>query len=43
MRTWTKQKLGDVADVKGGKRLPQGYLVGDEKTPFPYIRVTDMV
>jgi len=43
MSTWTKQKLGDIADVKGGKRLPQGYFVGDEKTLFPYIRVTDMV
>ncbi|MDN6683305.1 MAG: restriction endonuclease subunit S [Bifidobacterium crudilactis] len=34
---------GDIAQVKGGKRLPAGYFVQKTPTPFPYIRVSDMV
>lgn len=34
-------KLGDVAKVKGGKRLPKGSSYSDEPTSNPYIRVTD--
>lgn len=33
--------VGDIAEVKGGKRLPKGKLVQKERTPHPYIRVTD--
>lgn len=33
--------LGNLAKVKGGKRVPKGTRVQDEKTKFPYIRVTD--
>jgi type I restriction enzyme S subunit len=33
--------IGDIADVKGGKRLPKGMVVHDEKTPHPYLRVVD--
>jgi hypothetical protein len=34
-------KLGNVAKVKGGKRLPKGSSYSDEPTKNPYIRVTD--
>ncbi|MDI6707433.1 MAG: restriction endonuclease subunit S, partial [Bacillota bacterium] len=33
--------IGDIADVKGGKRLPRGMSVQDEPTAHPYIRVVD--
>ncbi|MBN1810319.1 MAG: restriction endonuclease subunit S [Anaerolineae bacterium] len=33
--------IGELANVKGGKRLPKGNLVQDEETAHPYIRVTD--
>lgn len=36
-----KVKLGEVAKVKGGKRLPKGSEYSDEPTTNPYIRVTD--
>ena len=38
---WRECRLGDVAEVKGGKRLPKGKLLTTEKTPHPYIRITD--
>lgn len=34
-------KLGEVARVKGGKRLPKGSEYSDAPTGNPYIRVTD--
>lgn len=39
--TWTTVKIGDVAQVKGGKRLPKGMSVQDMVTEYPYVRVTD--
>ena len=39
---WLTMTVGDIAEVKGGKRLPTGYFVQAEPTPHPYIRVTDM-
>ena len=39
--TWTTVKIGDIAQVKGGKRLPEGMSVQDMVTHYPYIRVTD--
>jgi len=33
--------VGDIAKVKGGKRLPKGQRVQDKPTRHPYIRVTD--
>ncbi|NOG32838.1 restriction endonuclease subunit S [Halomonas sp. TBZ9] len=39
---WDLKTIGEVADVKGGKRLPKGYQLTAENTGFPYIRVTDM-
>ncbi len=38
---WTTVKIGDVAQVKGGKRLPEGMSVQDMATEYPYLRVTD--
>ena len=35
-------KIGSLAKVKGGKRLPKGAQLYDEPTEHPYIRVTDM-
>lgn len=39
---WELIRIADVADVKGGKRLPAGHTFSDEVTPHIYIRVTDM-
>ncbi|PNQ78616.1 restriction endonuclease subunit S [Paenibacillus sp. F4] len=38
---WVWVKLKGIASVKGGKRLPKGHQLTDEKTDYPYIRVTD--
>jgi len=40
---WEVVRLGDVADVRGGKRLPKGHKFASEITPFPYIRVVDFI
>ena len=40
---WCLCRLIEIADIKGGKRLPAGEQFSEEETPFPYIRVTDMV
>src|ERR1035437_5839561 len=42
MSEWKEYKLGELADVKGGKRLPKGELLVDNETSHPYIRVTDL-
>jgi type I restriction enzyme S subunit len=39
---YQKIKLGDVADIKGGKRLPKGKELVDYDTGFPYIRAQDI-
>lgn len=33
--------ISKIADVKGGKRLPKGKKLLEEKTKYPYIRVSD--
>ena len=38
---WQTERLGSLAQVKGGKRLPKGAKLLTEPTPFPYIRVCD--
>lgn len=40
-KEWEVVTIADVADVKGGKRLPKGHSLVDFKTPYPYIRVVD--
>lgn len=39
---WEWVRLGSVCSVKGGKRVPRGYQLLEEKTDHPYIRVSDM-
>lgn len=39
---WNQVRIGDIAKVKGGKRLPYGFYVVDTPTPYPYLRVLDM-
>ncbi len=38
---WEEKKLGDIADIKGGKRIPKGKKLQTAMTEYPYIRVTD--
>lgn len=39
---WTIKTLSDFCDIKGGKRLPKGNELNDEKNGNPYIKVADM-
>lgn len=39
---WKQVKLGDVATVKGGKRLPQNVNLINTPNTHPYIRVRDL-
>ena len=39
---WDIVKIQDIAEVKGGKRIPKGESLVETVTPYPYIRVTDM-
>jgi type I restriction enzyme S subunit len=41
MEGWKIEKLENLIDVKGGKRLPRGEKLVDTPTPYPYLRVTD--
>ena len=38
---WEEKNLGEIAKIKGGKRVPKGYRLETETTNYPYIRVTD--
>ena len=38
---WIETTVGDIADIKGGKRIPKGEKLLTKKTKHPYIRVTD--
>ena len=40
-QNWVWCRLGAVAEVKGGKRLPKGMTFSEKVTAHPYIRVTD--
>jgi type I restriction enzyme, S subunit len=35
-------KIEDIAEVKSGKRLPQGHNLTDDITPYGYIRLVDI-
>ena len=39
---WFNATIQDVAEIKGGKRLPKGKNFSTQKTDHAYIRVTDM-
>jgi type I restriction enzyme S subunit len=38
---WEVKTLGEIADVKGGKRVPKGYRLQSEPTKHPYVTVSD--
>ena len=38
---WEEKKVGDIAEIKGGKRLPKGEKLLSEPTKYKYIRVAD--
>lgn len=40
---WPTVMLNTIANVKGGKRGPDGAKYSETKTPYPYIRVKDMI
>lgn len=40
-QSWTIKTLGEIAQIKGGKRLPKDAKYAETTTPYPYIRVTD--
>lgn len=39
--TWDLECLGNLVDIKGGKRLLKGHFFAVDVTPFPYIRIVD--
>jgi len=39
---WRRGTLGEVANIKGGKRLPKGSELQCDKNSHPYIKVADM-
>lgn len=40
---WEVKTIDELAQVKSGKRLPLGNSLSVKETPYPYIRVADMV
>jgi type I restriction enzyme, S subunit len=41
-RGWKWVEIGDIADVKGGKRLPKGHSLVKENTGYPYIKAGNL-
>ena len=39
--SWEMMEIGQLTEIKGGKRLPKGEKLVERNTGFPYIRVTD--
>ena len=39
---WAWTRIGNIASVRGGKRIPKGMSFSNKKTDHAYIRVTDM-
>ncbi len=42
-KEWGMINISDIAEVKGGKRLPEGHQLIDSQTSYPYIRVVDFI
>ena len=38
---WEEKELQDICQIKGGKRLPRGYVLSSEPMPHRYITVAD--
>lgn len=41
LKSWEYLKIGEFAQVKGGKRLPKGCSLVTQKTNHPYLRIAD--
>ena len=41
-KNWCWCKLEELCKIKGGKRIPRGMSFSNDKTPYVYLRVTDM-
>lgn len=39
--TTPERSIGEIAAIKGGKRVPKGYKLLSEVTPYPYLTVGD--
>ena len=39
---WEEKRLGEVCEIRGGKRIPKGYSLQEENNGHPYITVSDM-
>ena len=39
---WDLKPLEKICEIKGGKRIPKGFSLTNEKTDYPYVRVSDM-
>ncbi len=39
---WEWTKVRNIAQAKGGKRVPKGMKLQEQVTGYPYLRVTDM-
>ena len=42
MEEWKSYKLGDISEIKGGKRLPKGIGLITSPNSHPYIRIRDL-
>ena len=42
MKGWKEKRLDEICFIKGGKRLPKGHELIDEKTSHPYLRARDI-
>ena len=42
MSEWKEYKLGEICDIKGGKRLPMGHELIIKRTNHPYIKARDI-
>lgn len=42
MGEWKTYWLGDIATIKGGKRLPKGVNLIKIRNSYPYIRIRDI-
>lgn len=41
-KDWELKKLSEIAEIRGGKRLPKGEVLQNENNGYPYITVSDM-
>ena len=39
---WQEKKLGDISDIKGGKRIPKGHSLLTKDNGLPYLTVSGM-